>query len=129
MVDFNNETTIGTPAANVVRILILQRRADLFEAIESYNKSIEIGIQVSLGIIKSRLFSLWLELQAALKRKLTEPGYNLLLEKVHSDNYLELIEVVYEFNEYLDAIRLTRIDTKEAYNPLSVEEENKSKNL
>ena len=61
MVDFNNEATIGTPAANVVKILILQARANAIEALEFYNKRTSLGVEANQTTLKDRLGSWFLE--------------------------------------------------------------------
>lgn len=128
MVDFNNETTIGTPATEVVKILILQRRNDLFEALEHHRKRAYAGVQSDISIVRARLFSLFLELQATLKRKLGADEYNrikgVVLENTNED---ELIEVIYELNECLDEMKLIRLDNTKTYDATDTEIENKEK--
>jgi len=129
VVDFNNETTVGTPAVDVVRILILQRRADLFEAVEKYNKQSYQGQQADLSIVRARLKSLFLEIQAALKRRLKPDVYKELMQKIEQDDEEKIMEAIYFLNEHLDNMRLTRIDTKTQYDSTRVEIENKAKRL
>lgn len=52
--DFNNETTVGIPAADVERISILQRRYDMIEALEDYKKKRLNGVGVTLSIVRAR---------------------------------------------------------------------------
>ena len=126
MVNFNNESTVSTSAANIVKILVLQRRADLIEALEGYKKQAYKGLEVDIAPVRARLFSLFIELQGSLKRQLkSEADYIELKRKVESDNEEEMLEAIYYFNEYLDKMRLTRIDTKETYDSGSLESENK----
>lgn len=129
MVDFNSETTIGTPAVDVVRILILQRRADLFEAWEQYKKEEYQGIQNDISIVRARLFSLFLELQGSLIRKLKEKDYKKIVESMDTDDKDIILESVLTLNEYLDKLNLTKIDTKEKYDKTRVEKEHKVKGL
>lgn len=129
MVDFENETTIGTPAVDIVRVLILQRRADLFEAWESYNKEENQEIQTDLSIVKARLSTLFLELQGGLKRRLKPLVYNKLVKDLESKEADELMKITLTLNEYLDGLNLTKIDTKKKYDKTRVEEEHKAKRL
>jgi len=127
MVDFDNEATIGTPAADVERISILQRRYDLFEALEDYKKKRLGGAGVSLSIVRARLFSLFLELQAMLKRRWNKKEYtDLLYRCLESDTEEEILNIIFTLNEELDSIRLTRIDMKKVYDSSKVEAENKA---
>lgn len=132
MVDFNNETTIGTPAVDVVRILILQRHSDLIEAYEVYLKQKYAKINISTAVVKARLFSLFLQLQPTIKRRYGEDieAYNIIQKLFTNPEGQEKIEeALYYINELLDDLRLTRIDTKKQYNSTSVEAENKAKGL
>lgn len=138
MVDFNNETTVGTPAVDVVRILILQRRADVIEALEVYNKQDDSGVDPPLPLVKSRIYSFFLELQGALKRKLCKKDkkgknksndYDWLIKQLKSNKFDELVDVFLYLNEYLDSIKLTRIDTKEQYDRSSFETDNRKNGI
>lgn len=130
MVDFDNETTIGTPAVDIVRVLILQRRADVFEAWESYNKEDFQNQQTDLHIVKARLFSLFLELQGGLKRRLTKgKDYTNLIKDLESNTKKDLMKATLYINEYLDGLNLTKIDTKKKYDKTRVEKEHKVKGL
>ena len=130
MVDFNNEATIGTPAADVERISILQRRYDLFEAYETYKKGRLSNVRTTLSITRARLISLFLELQAALERRLSKDGeYKKLKDLIFSDKLEEddLLEAFFIINRELDKIKLITIDNQKVYDSTNVEEENKEK--
>lgn len=129
MVDFDNESTITTPASEIVKILILQRRYDLFEAVEKFQKQKAVGTDPDISLLKSRLYTLYLEVQSALKRKLKKEDYNILREKILSDSETTLFEAVDSINDFLDSIRLTVIDTRKVYDSTRVETENRAKGL
>jgi hypothetical protein len=130
MVDFNNETTIGTPAIDIVRVLVLQRRNDLFEAYEKYLINESSGVQSNNSIVRARLKSWFLEHQAYLKkRKLTAEEYAKLLNDLNSEDIKKLEEVIYQLNEALDDLGITKIDTKKVFDTTRVELENQNKNL
>lgn len=128
MVDYNNETTVTRPAADVARIQILERRANVIEAFEFYQKKDANGIHMDLGVIQSRLYGLFLELQAALKRRETT-GYGKVLNQVKGRKYDDLLEAFLFINEYLDKINLTKIDTNRTYDSTLVAEEDREKGL
>ena len=70
MVDFNNEITVGTPAADVVKILILQARANVFDSLEKYNRDKNRNIESDKATLKARLGTWFLEHEAFIKRQL-----------------------------------------------------------
>lgn len=128
MVDFNNETTIGTPSADVVKILILEKRNNLFEAFEDFMKKDVENIAMTKGIVQARLITLFLELQASLKRKMNEEDYAKLVSDVFGKPDLDKIkEIIYLINEYLDTMGLTKIDTKKQYDTSKTAAEDKEK--
>jgi hypothetical protein len=128
MVDFDNDVTIGTPAIDIVRVLVLQRRNDLLEAIELYKKQDSQGINSDLATLKARTLSLFLELQAYLERKLKAEQYNKLKEIVlNSNSFEDILTFVHDINYLLDELRLIRLDTKQVYNPTKYGEEDKVK--
>lgn len=128
MVDFNNEATIGTPAADVEKISILQRRYDVIEAYEAYKKGKFMGHAQSLSIVKARLISLFIEIQAMLKRRLPKEEYDKLNICMNSTLIEEdILNILLRLNEFLDELKLTRIDTKKVYDSTDVEVENEEK--
>lgn len=126
MVDFNNEVTVSTPASDVVRILVLQRRSDLFEALERYNKMDFQGIAQDNSVVKARLITLFLELQGGLKRRLKPEIYEDLKNNIFDNDKDKIIKAVYYLNEYLDEIRLTRLDNRPNVDSIKWEEVNKA---
>lgn len=126
MVDFNNEVTVGTPAVDVVRILILQRRSDLIEALERYNKQEYQNSTPDISVVRARLVSLFIELQAGLKRRLKVKQYEDLLEKVYAGDKESIYWCIDYINNYLDEIRLTRLDNKPQVDKTNWEEHNKA---
>jgi len=127
MVDFNNETTIGTPALDIVRVLILQARANVFEALEDYHKKESQGIDPGLYIVRARLTTWFLEHQAYLKRTLKPEDYEPLARELVANkiNKQRIMETIYLLNEILDGLNLTKLDIKKRYDRTRVEEENK----
>jgi len=126
MVDFNAEATVSSSAIDILRILILQRRNDVIDSIESYKK-IEKHTDPDTTIVMSRVFSLFLEIQAMLKRKYKE--YNELEKDAKSDDYETLLKTFLILNEFLDNNRLTRIDTRNVYDSTRTSSEDSEKGL
>ena len=129
MVDFNAESTVSTPAGDIERVLILQRRADLMEAIEDYLKKEAQGYAQLINIVRSRLFTLFLQVSGMLHRK-NPKAYETMKREIRGlDDIEKVIEVTLEFNDLLDDLGLTRIDTRTRYDKTRVEIENKEKGL
>jgi hypothetical protein len=136
MVDFNNEATVSAAATDILRILILQRRNDVIDAMERYHMLSE-NSEPSCEVVRSRLFSFYLEIQAMLKRKYDNSmhkdnnpcKYKDLKDTIGQGEFKELEAVYLSFNEFLDANRLTRIDTKQIYDSTRVVDEDKEKGI
>lgn len=142
MVDFNNEATIGTPAVDVQRITLLQRRYDLFEALEDHKKKADSGINLPFTIVKARLLTFFLELDPMLRRhwhsdknstEESKKKYALIksicLGRNEEDiDEEQIINVLLTLNRFLDdPLRITRLDTKQVYDPRDMEGENEIK--
>lgn len=139
MVNFNNETTVSTPAHDIVRILILQARANVFEAFELYKKKFH-NLQEApheKGILIARLSAWFLEHQSYLKRiayaspknKDEQGEYNKMVQdlliKGTELSYERIVEIIMFLNDTLDQLKLTRVDTKNVYDRTNWEEDNK----
>ena len=129
MVDFNNETTVSTPASDVVRILILQRRNDVIEAFEHYYKMNEGDVTSDLEVVKARINSLYLEIQGLLHKRdenMDEVKFN---KEIFNADIEGLLKIFSGFNLLLYDINLTKIDNKPQYDTTNIELENKQHNL
>ena len=125
MVDFNNETTTTIPALNVERILVLEKREYFINAVESHDVVAFKGASFPINVMRARLKSLFLQLQAFIKRRLGDKDYLILRDKVfNTKDYDELLLIFESISELLDSIKLTTIDTRKAYDSTDVEEEN-----
>lgn len=119
---------MSASAIDILRILILQRRNDVIDAIEGYRK-LESHSSPDTTIIRARLFSLFLEIQAMLKRKKKPDEYDELEEDSQSDDFKKLVETFIVMNVFLDDNRLIRIDTKKIYDSTRVASEDKEKGI
>jgi len=124
MVDFNNDTTVTTPALDVVKILILQRRNDVIEAFEHYNKSLDFEEDISL--VRSRLYGLYLETKGMLENNFPDETLKTLREAVYSPkSFKEIDEGFNIINMLLYEIKLIKIDNKKGFDSRDMEAENK----
>ena len=112
MVDFNNDVTVGTPAVDIVRVLILQRRNDVIEAFEHYYKQEEVGYDQEVAPIRARLKSLFLEIAAMITRHEGKGAGPEIWKSIESGEVDELLDVFIRLNFLLDDVKLTRIDLK-----------------
>ena len=137
MVDFNNEVTIGTPAVEVVKILLLQARANVLEVLENYNKKESQSIQTDQGLLKARLGTWYLEHQAYLNRVLTKEEDIKKWEEIARDILFNpkdleqerIIEIITELNIVIDHLRINRIDTRKQYDRTNIETDNAENQL
>ena len=112
MVDFDKEATVATPAVDVKRILMLQDRQYLKEAIGAYKKSMYANIATDNHIIRSRLYELFLEVRAGIKRHIKGDDYDQLKDYVDSEEIGEVLQAFEIIDDWLDHIGLTKVDTK-----------------
>jgi len=137
MVDFNKEATIGTPAHNIVKILLLQARANVLEALEDYNKKMSKGIEADQSVLKSRLLTWFLEHQAYLDRNLNKKDWEQMQKKAKESLLFNQDEIepekIWEFiadlNMIIDKLKVTRVDTRVAYDRSNVELDNEMNDL
>ena len=126
MVDFNNESTITVPAGDIIRVLILQRRNDFIEAVEHYKK-LEDTDAGDIFVLRARLHSFFLELDAMLKKRLDKQDYDDLKDKIESDSFEKLIRAFDIINHLLYDIELTKIDNRPNYDTTRVKNENEKR--
>lgn len=118
MVDFNNESTITTPAADVVKITILQRRYDLLDSMEMYEKMSERGVAGGVHVVKSRLWTLFRELRPLLARRGKDKkggtdSYTIILSLLEKGDFSSFDRALALIDEELDDLGLIKIDTKQ----------------
>lgn len=129
MVDFNAEATTSTPIPNLIKIVILEKRYNLFEAVEKYLGRHYQNIEVETYEIKARLNLLFFELQALFKRKLSVEEYDKLIEDLVKDDFETIQKTIFLINHYLDEWNVIKIDTRKKYDSTDIETENREKNL
>lgn len=132
MVNFNNETTVSTPAANLIKLLLIEARYNTFLAIETYNNKISNGVNSDQALVKSRLGIWYLEHQAYLDRVFNKQDDVTFLKAVKKDlffnkkslSYDRLIEIIEFLNNVMDKLRITKLDTKQQYDTTDIEADN-----
>lgn len=121
---------ITTPPGIILKIMILERRQELINAIEEYNNKKFLGAGWPINKIKSLLFSLAYEIDAGLRKeydkakKGQENFYKTFKELLKSNDADELIKAFDFIEDYLYKKNLTRWDLKQRYDTSNVELEN-----
>lgn len=137
MVNFNNETTVATPAKDIIRVLALQARANVFESWEYYLKKKETSSNVDISTVKARLSVWFLEHQAYIKDRVLTGKDKVKYEKMKLDMLInlhklkeeEVIENILFLNELVDKLKLTRLDTRAVWDRTSLEDSNEAQGL
>ena len=134
MVNFNNETTVSSPAANIVKLLVIEARYNSFLALEEYNSKISSSVNYNQGRLRARLSKWFLEHQAYLDRtftkvedikEITDVKRDLFFNKKDLE-YSRILEIIIFLNNIMDRLRITKLDTKTQYDTTNIEEDNKA---
>jgi len=123
MVDFQNDSTVSTPPSDLLKILIIQRRNDVIDAIETYYKLQLRNADVPDNIIRARILSLVLELGNAYKRW-TDKEHTTTTQTILTGSLMEVLNIFHEVNIQLDNKKITRIDTRQDFDRKNIEKEN-----
>jgi hypothetical protein len=126
------DNIVGLAPLNIIKIGIIEARENFILAYETYAQDMERGIQPQLSYMIGRLKTWFMKLQAGLKRRLKDYDYLYLKEMIMDNPNLsldEILDVYYILNEEMDAMGLTKIDTKEKINRSLVEQANRSHGL
>ena len=125
------ESYIGIPPQDILKILLLTKRDNCLEAIESYYKQKNHTRTAPLHIVRARLQSLYLETEAMLKRALSTDEYEKLYESIFTNDSTEasLIGAFRKINIILDEKRITRLDLGKQYDTTQIELENFEKGM
>lgn len=128
MVNFNNDTTITRPAYEINKVTVLERRMNCIDAFEAFYKQKKSGAvsQQSKAMLFSRVFAIYLELFPILERH-SHVNFKELRAKIEAGDSQSLEEAFYTMLRFLDAIKLTPIDTEKTYNSTDAEAENEAR--
>lgn len=131
MVDFNNEGTVTTPSWDLLKILALEKRENLILSIEFFYKNRLQGVDDDhdLNIIKARIWCLYFELEAWLKRTYDPVIIDELVSWIESNEYKIVFKAISFLAKFMDDKSLTKIDTKQVYNKRRTETENEMHQL
>lgn len=126
------DNIVGLAPLNIIKIGIIEARENFILAYEMYAQDEEKGMVPQLSYIVGRLKTWFMKLQAGLKRRLKEYDYLYLKEMIMDNPKLqlnEILDIYYLLNEEMDAMGLTKIDTKEKIEPGRAELSNRHRGL
>jgi hypothetical protein len=126
------ETLVGIAPLNLVKLGIIEARDNFILAYEDYTEGIEKSGDPTPAYLISRLRVWFLKMQAYLKRTEEEHDYLYTKEMIMDNKELELLEILelyYILNQEMDAMGLTKIDTKDRIDRTRIELVNRSHGL
>jgi len=133
MVDFNNEATVSTPPGDIVKVAVLEARAQVIEALESYHimESSDTELHRKKDILRGRILNLWYQIQAMVKRRIADEDYQKIAKVIYSQKLeFDKMRDLYEWmNTFVDDMGLTYIDSRAKYDRTRVEDANMKKGL
>jgi len=127
--DFKDIASVGTPAADIVRVLILEDRRNAYHAWEDYYKKRLVGGGIPTNIVRARIYTLFMGLVAALDRRWKKTPEKLvdLEKKIIEGDVEDMRKALRIIETYLDEIRLTRLDVKQSVDRTRIEDDNASR--
>ena len=131
MVDFNNDSTVGRPPKDIVALIIIEKLYNYLEADEMYAKQRLGGAGATISIPRARLRNLFLVAHSMMKRKLPPGSYDKLKSICLDLNNKavkeeDLLDCFLLLHSELDSVGLIKLDTRQQYNTLNIEESNKA---
>jgi len=145
MVDFNSEGAFTANKSHILELVILGRRDELINTFQLWRESLianDSREEKFKHKLRAVLFSLFLELERPLFRKLSERKvdsdvlnvvkYNDLRRLVFSVDHInndDLVDAYLTFNRALDEMNLIKIDNKKKFDSTNIELENDIKGI
>jgi len=110
MVDFNNETTIGTAPKDVTKIIVLEYWKYAIDSYTHHKKKEEMGVN-SLHTFRSALINLWCAIYGAYNRDKPKISAEIIEKDIYDCKEERLKELYLNILDWLDQKKLTRFDT------------------
>lgn len=126
------ERYFTTPPADILKILLLERRNHAFDSIEWYQK--ENGINTinlnTISMLRSRVYTLFMDISPSMMddppvRYTYDDVRNLVLSK-NVDDVIKSMEII---NSWMYNKGLTKFDNQRRYDSTRMENENREKGL
>ena len=138
LMNYNNSATppltSATPPLDVLKILTLQRRDAVLEAIEEFYKQKDADSQPPIFFVTSRVRSLFLDLEPMLRRYYagspeSKKRFQEMEEVCFGVEVYDCINMFREMCSILDEKNLTKWDNQKIIDTTLVESENEEKGL
>lgn len=107
-----------------LKILILNRRERVFQALENYYERIYSGSTAPSHYVRSRIKTFFLGIQAMLFRTLEEHRFNQLRKDVLNEDVNKVIGAFQTIEVLLDEKGLTKVDIRRKVDTTDMEAEN-----
>lgn len=116
MVDFDNETTVATPAKDVMKIYLLQCKAYTEDIWRLWRKGDFSGIDKGLHDVRASLEQWFIVMEPMIDRHWKDQEAKIKKENI-SDTISkgrkeDLFNLIIDFNRLLDNTKITRLDTR-----------------
>lgn len=115
---------ISSPPAEILKILILQKRDEAIQELRNYQYTEARGVAAKIHRVKARITCLYLELYSSLKRSLSPEEFKTLSLNVRSESIERLTSAFFVMSDFLDEKKITRFDIKQNIDMTIPEEEN-----
>lgn len=125
MVDFTNETTVTTPPATLLKILIIEQRDYVIRAYKTYKTQSMQGADPLPYELVTEVESLFLYTRELLLRKMDKKDFEVLRKQVSSEDAQESMKAFSTISHWMDAVHLIKFDTRGTYDKTDTEAEHK----
>jgi hypothetical protein len=121
--------TVSSTPTDLIKYIFLERRKYALDALESVMKDSNNKGSPSLLLLRCRVWALFLEVRAALKRTMKPEEFIKLQEQSRSSKFEDLQEAFFQMNDWFDNKKIIRVDNIKSYDSTDVEIENYEKGL
>ena len=121
---------VALPPADLLKIMILERRRDAITSIHNYYKRVENGSRGADNILVADIRALWLEIESSyLRDKKAEANHIIGLLWCNSNKADNAIRAFRLICDWLDKKSITRVDLKRSIDTSIAENENEDASL
>jgi hypothetical protein len=124
MVDFNSDSTIGTPLWHTCQVLILEGREEFIQAYKLYLRARGKGVNAPTYEMKASLNALFEQLRDSLQDTFKDGGFEELQVQLGSDKFEDLYSAWNTMSGHLYKKQVTKWDNKKQYDSTRTETEN-----
>lgn len=126
LVDFDKETTIATPATDILHKIILEKRHYFLESLEYYHEHNLRSNYADTSRLRARLYNLFSEIKTSFKRSESAEAFKEIQELVEDDKLESIILAFNVIDGWLYEKRLTQFDNKKHIDRKDIEADNEA---